>query len=110
AIIGIRPEDFADAALAPPGLGDSTLEVVPDICEAMGAEVYVHFTLGVLPLRRIDVAEAQTGDEEPVQQSAARHRSPFVARLARGSGAEEGRPLRLAVDVDRIYIFDAETG
>ena len=22
----------------------------------------------------------------------------------------EGRPLRLAVDVDRIYVFDAESG
>jgi len=33
-----------------------------------------------------------------------------VARLGRGTAAREGAPLRLAVDVDRLYVFDFETG
>jgi len=109
AIIGIRPEDFEDASLVPSPPDGSTLDVVPEIREDMGAEVYVHFGLGVPPVRRTEVAEATTADEEPVQQPA-HHRSPFVARLARATGAAERRPLRLAVNVDRVYVFDAETG
>jgi len=108
AIIGIRPEDFEDASLVSPPPG-STLDVVPEIREDMGAEVYVHFGLGVPPVRRAEVAEAKTADAEPVQPPA-HHRSPFVARLARATRAAEQQPLKLAVNVDRIYVFDAETG
>lgn len=110
AIIGIRPEDFEDAALVPTAPPDSTLEVVPEIREDMGAEVYVHFGLGVPPVRRTEVTEARTPDEEPAQQPRARHRSPFVARLARATAAAEREPLTLAVNVDRVYLFDGETG
>jgi multiple sugar transport system ATP-binding protein len=109
-IIGIRPEDFEDAALVPSTRPETTLTVVPEIREDMGAEVYVHFGLGVPPVRREEVAEAQTADDEPAQSPGARNRSPFVARVARGTTASEGRPLALAVDVDRIYVFDAENG
>jgi multiple sugar transport system ATP-binding protein len=110
AIIGIRPEDFEDARLVASAPPDTTLEVVPEIREDMGAEVYVHFGLGVPPVRRVEVAEAQTTDDGPVQPPAARHRSPFVARIARVTQAAERSPLTLAVNVDRIYVFDAETG
>jgi len=109
-IIGIRPEDFEDAALVPSAGRESTLTVVPEIREDMGSEVYIHFGLGVPPVRRTEVAEAQTADEEPAQPARASDRSPFVARLARGTGATERQPLTLAVDVNRIYVFDAETG
>jgi multiple sugar transport system ATP-binding protein len=105
AIIGIRPEDFEDAALAPSVPPGSTLSVVPELREDMGAEVYVHFALGVEPARRAEIAEAQSED-----QAKARARSPFVARLGRDTGAAEGKPLTLAVDVERVYVFDAETG
>jgi multiple sugar transport system ATP-binding protein len=105
AIIGIRPEDFEDAALLSPVRPDSTLSVVPEIREDMGAEVYMHFALGVSPARRAEIVEAQMDE-----QSKARARSPFVARLGRDTGAAEGKPLTLAVDVERVYVFDAETG
>jgi len=110
AIIGIRPEDFQDAALAPPTRPGSTLSVVSEIREDMGPEVYVHFALGVPPSQRIEIAEAQTDGDETAQHVGARARSPFVARLGRHTRAEEGRPLTLAVDVDSLYVFDAETG
>jgi multiple sugar transport system ATP-binding protein len=110
AIIGIRPEDFQDAALAPPRRPGSTLSVVSEIREDMGPEVYVHFALGVPPSQRIEIAEAQTDGDETAQHVGARARSPFVARLGRHTRAAEGRPLTLAVDVDSVYVFDAETG
>ena len=110
AIIGIRPEDFEDAALVPSAPAGSTLDVVPEIREDMGAEVYVHFGLGVPPVRRMEVVEAHTADDEPLQQQPARHPSSLVARLARATSATEQQPLTLAVNIDRIYVFDAETG
>jgi hypothetical protein len=33
-----------------------------------------------------------------------------VARLGRETRAREGEALELAVDVDRLYVFDVETG
>jgi multiple sugar transport system ATP-binding protein len=105
AIIGIRPEDFEDAALVPAVRPGSTLSVVPDIREDMGPEVYMHFALGVQPARRAEIAEAQIDE-----QAKARARSPFVARLGRDTGAAEGKPLTLAVDVARVYVFDGDTG
>jgi multiple sugar transport system ATP-binding protein len=110
AIIGIRPEDFEDASLVHSPAPGSALTVVPEIREDMGAEVYVHFALGVPPVRRTEVEEARTADDETEPPPGARGRSPFVARLGRGTAAAEGRPLTLAVDVERIYVFDAETG
>src|SRR5207253_2297856 len=89
---------------------ESTLTVVPEIREDMGPEVYIHFGLGVPPVRRTEVAEAQTADDEPAQPPLVSDRSPFVARLARGTRAAEREPLKLAVDVNRIYVFDAKSG
>jgi multiple sugar transport system ATP-binding protein len=110
AIIGIRPEDFEDAALVPSAKPGTTLTVVPEIREDMGAEVYVHFGLGVPPVRRADVLEAHASGDEPGQAAAPAGPSSFVARVARGTAAGEGRPLALAVDTERIYVFDADSG
>ncbi len=112
AIVGFRPEDVEDAALVPEAPEGTFLEVVPEIREDMGAEVYVHFGLGVPPVRRSEVAEAKApeGAEPQAESVSARAASPFVARLGRGTSAKERAPLRLAVDVRRLYVFDAESG
>ena len=34
----------------------------------------------------------------------------ITARLERRAGVEEGKPVRLAVDLDRLYFFDPESG
>jgi multiple sugar transport system ATP-binding protein len=110
AILGFRPEDLEDAALAGRAAAGASLRVVPDIREDMGSEVYVHFGLGVPPVRRTEVAEAKEPEEPAQAREAARGASPFVARLGRATGAKEREPLELAVDVERLYVFDVETG
>jgi multiple sugar transport system ATP-binding protein len=109
-ILGFRPEDLEDASLAGGAASGASLSVVPEIREDVGAEVYVHFGLGVPPVRRTEVAEAQQPDDPAQARIAARSSSPFVARLGRGTRAREGEPLELTVDVERLYLFDAETG
>jgi multiple sugar transport system ATP-binding protein len=109
-ILGFRPEDLEDAALAGDVSPGAALSTVTDIREDMGSEVYVHFALGVPPVHRSEVAEARAPEEEAHARIAARSASPFVARLGRETRAREGEPLELAVDADRLYLFDVETG
>jgi len=107
-LLGIRPEDFEDASLVDRPQPESTLSAVTDIREDMGPEVYVHFSLGVPPVRRPEVEEAKSGDEDGTQP--ALRGSVFVGRLSRETRAREGQAIRLLVDTDRLYFFDPESG
>jgi multiple sugar transport system ATP-binding protein len=96
-IVGIRPEDFEDAALVA-GSNGSCLDVDVALAEPMGAEVIAHFALpGERP------AGAAQG---ALQETAA---ATLTARLSPQSSARAGNRLRLAVNVDRLHFFDAET-
>ena len=109
-ILGFRPEDANDAALAGESRPDTRLAVVPEIREDMGAEVLVHFGLGVPAVQRPDVVEGKAPEDATQATLGARSSIPFVARLGRDTRAKEGEPLELAVDVDRLYAFDVESG
>jgi multiple sugar transport system ATP-binding protein len=113
-VVGIRPEAFEDAAIArdaPPG---RRLEVVPDLCEALGSDVYVHFSLDAPPVLTEDIRElaAETGADvlEGLEAAAAGGRSVWVARVSPRSQARDGAPLALAVDTGQLHFFDAATG
>jgi len=105
--LGIRPEDLADGA-APEG---STLNVTVDIKEDMGAEVYLHFAVDASPVTAEELREI-VGDEAlaAADEQTHHHGSPFIARVARGTGAQERQPVQLAVDTQRLHFFDLETG
>jgi len=110
-IMGLRPEDLEDASLVGGGRDGCKLSVVPDIRENMGSEVYVHFSLGVPPVRRSEIEEAIAAeDPAAAKRIPARSASPFVARLGRETPAGEGQPLELAVDTDRLYFFEPSSG
>jgi multiple sugar transport system ATP-binding protein len=85
-VVGIRPEDIEDAALLPSANGAS-LPVQVKLAEALGAEVIAHFPL--------DAAD----DGGPL----------VTARLSPRSEARSGKPLRVAIDLDRLYFFDPES-
>jgi multiple sugar transport system ATP-binding protein len=110
--LGIRPEDFEDAAVAdemPPG---RTLPAVVDIREDMGSEIFLHFSVDAAPIATADVEEAveETAAVEAVKAQAASRGSPFVARIDRESRAGEGESVQLVVDTKRLHFFDPETG
>ena len=109
-ILGFRPEDLADATLTGGATAGARLTVVPEIREDMGAEVLIHFGLGVSPVRRRDVSEAAEPEDPAHTELGARSAIPFVARLARGTNAKEGEQLELAVDTARLHVFDPATG
>ena len=103
--LGIRPEDIADG-----GDGDP-LDVVVDIREDMGAEVYLHFAVDAPPVQTEEIREV-LGDEAlaAADEQTHHHGSPFIARVDRASQAREGQAVRLAVDTRRLHFFDLETG
>jgi multiple sugar transport system ATP-binding protein len=108
-VLGIRPEDLSDAALDRNEARTSTLNVVPTLREDMGAEVLIHFDLGIPPFKH-DAVTAATQDESPTAEQPRALVVPFAARLTRETTAREGAPLVLRVNTDRLYVFDPTTG
>jgi multiple sugar transport system ATP-binding protein len=110
--LGIRPEEFEDAALAAAAPPDRTLPAVVDIREDMGSEVFLHFSVDAPPVATADVEEAveEAAAVEAAKEQAARRGTPFVARIDRESHAREGDEVRLLVDTRRLHFFDLETG
>ena len=110
-ILGIRPEDLEDAAIATGAPPARRLTATVDIREDMGSEVYVHFGVAAPSVRGEDV-KAAVGEEaiEATAEHAAREGSLFVARVDRTSPAREGDRIELAVDTSRLHLFEVETG
>ncbi len=111
-IMGIRPEDMEDAALATLQPSDERrLKAVIDICEDMGSEILVHFGVRAPPVRGEDVTAA-VGEEAmaATEEQARRKGSLFVARLMRGTRAREREQIELLVRTERLHFFDPQTG
>jgi multiple sugar transport system ATP-binding protein len=110
-ILGIRPEDLEDAALAGEAPPDRRLSAQIDIREDMGSDVFVHFGSGGRPVRGEDVAAA-IGEEaiEATETQTKGKGSLFVARVGRESRAREGEQLELLVNTSRLHFFDPDTG
>ncbi|WP_432092768.1 ABC transporter ATP-binding protein [Streptomyces sp. bgisy100] len=108
-IIGFRPEDFEDAALADPGRTRSgfTFTVTVDVLESVGSDVYVYFTeeTGAPVSAELEELAADSGLRETGS-----HGDQIVTRLDAATRAREGHPLELTLDVARGHIFDPGTG
>jgi multiple sugar transport system ATP-binding protein len=109
-VVGIRPEDVEDAEFAPAAPAGSRMTAVPEVCEAVGPEMYLHFVLGVEPLvtdETRSLAEDGVGQLEGTMPGRG---MPFVARVNRRTSAREGAPIELALDVAALHFFDPQSG
>jgi multiple sugar transport system ATP-binding protein len=113
-IVGLRPEDMEDASLAPDAPGDRRIRSSVDLREALGADVVVHFKVQVPAVITEDTKELadDVGQEalQAVEERARAGESTFVARLSPRTGALEGEPVELVVDVTRLHFFDPASG
>jgi multiple sugar transport system ATP-binding protein len=109
-ILGIRPEDMEDAELTASAPDGRRLSATVDIREDMGSELFVHFGVGAKAVIGEDVTAA-VGEEaiEATSAHTSREGAVFVARVGRGSRAEEGGRIELVVDPTRLHFFDPET-
>jgi multiple sugar transport system ATP-binding protein len=113
-VLGLRPEDMEDASLVSEVPATRRIRSSVILREALGADVLVHFTVQAPPVMTEDARELATdvGQEllQTVEQLSRAGQSTFLARLSPRTGAREGQPIQLAVDVTRFHFFDPDTG
>jgi multiple sugar transport system ATP-binding protein len=107
-IVGIRPEDLEDAALVDGADPDRRLTATAELVEAMGSDVFVHFTIDATPVVTEETRELaedmdEAGDVAPPG-------SRFVARCGPRTEARAKERIDLAVDTSRFHFFDPDTG
>jgi multiple sugar transport system ATP-binding protein len=105
-ILGIRPQDFTDAASAP---GKPTIEVDPAVVEDLGPATHAIFPIEALPVQ-VDAVRAASDEREIGVLLATDRRTLFTAALPEEADVRVGRRLRLAVDPARFHFFDPESG
>ena len=103
-IVGIRPEDIEDAALAASPNGSLTLDVEVALAESTGAEVIAHF-----PVKAEGRAGEQLAERELAGRKAAPGETTLTARLSPRTQAETGGPLRVSIDASRLHFFDVKS-
>jgi multiple sugar transport system ATP-binding protein len=110
-ILGIRPEDLEDAALAADAPSDRRLKGEVQLREALGSEVMVHFTIDATPAATEEVRELQRdAGTEDIAAAGDGGGAPMVGRFGARSRVKEGEPVEIAVDTRALHFFDPETG
>ena len=113
-ILGIRPEELEDAALAADAPGDRRLRGRLELREALGPEVVAHVVIAGRQAVTEDVRElAADLGEEPASGartlSTEENEATVVGRFGARSEAREGNPVEMAVDTRSLHFFDPET-
>lgn len=76
--MGVRPEDFHDAAFIPPGIHTGQLDAQVDVTELMGNEVHLYLVTG---------------------------QSTYVARVDPRTKARVGSQIQMAANLDNVHFF-----
>jgi multiple sugar transport system ATP-binding protein len=97
-VIGIRPEAVHVANGVTTGV---ELELEVSLVESLGSDVLVHLRTDA---PRVTVSDAFDGEDDAGLEAR------FTARLPPFVDAAVGDRLRLAIDTERLHVFDPETG
>jgi len=100
-IVGIRPEDFEDAAVLDGVPENRRLTSKVSLIESLGSEVMVHF--------RLDAKTVDSGDPDAVEESTSENAANAVGRFNPRSRARIGENIDIAVAIENVHFFDAET-
>jgi multiple sugar transport system ATP-binding protein len=109
-IVGIRPENFEDAALVPAearGHG-ITFRATIDVLESMGSDVFVYFSTErgtQISTAELDELAADSGSADTGASA-----ETITARLDAASRVREAAVAELWADGDAIHVFDPATG
>jgi multiple sugar transport system ATP-binding protein len=109
-ILGIRPSDFEDAAVADRQWG--TMAVTAGVTEELGSEINVIFTIDAPHVEHASIAEAAEAseDEDEATAALAGGKSLWTARVSKESRVRHGGPLELSVDTRYLQFFDPGSG
>jgi multiple sugar transport system ATP-binding protein len=106
-ILGIRPQDFDDAAFADPSL--PTIEADVLVVEELGSESHVIFAIDAAPVDA-DSVRAATDEGDQAILVADDRRSRFTAAVDERSSVRPGMRIKLGLDPARFHFFDVESG
>jgi multiple sugar transport system ATP-binding protein len=111
-VLGIRPEDLEDVAIAGDTPADRRLHGKASLTEALGSEIMVHFTIDAKQAMTEDVKElaADAGDDRVAEQGRAEQHATLVGRFGARSRVRPGDDLDVAVDARALHFFDPQTG
>jgi multiple sugar transport system ATP-binding protein len=108
-VVGIRPEDIEDAAIAGKAEG-RTLPASADLVEPLGADVLVHLAVDVPPpTYHADFAELARDLGEDAGASPGTS-SALVARFSPRSKVGVGDNVFVTVDTERLHFFAPASG
>jgi multiple sugar transport system ATP-binding protein len=112
-IVGIRPEDLEDAALAPDVPPDRRLRGRVELREALGSEVLAHVAVDARQAVTEDVrelaADIEGGTPSPGMEGPERGPAKLVGRFGARSVIRENQTAEIAVDTRNLHFFDPET-
>ena len=109
-IVGIRPEDFEDAALVPAEnrARGITFKTAIDVLESIGSDVFVYFNRGRdtgVSSAELDELAADSGSTDTGADA-----ETVTARLDAATKVREGTDAELWADGAAIHVFDPTTG
>jgi multiple sugar transport system ATP-binding protein len=109
-IVGLRPENFEDAALITPADREHgiTFRTSIDVVESMGSDVFVYFSQGIE--KTIDAAELTELAQDSGQSDTGGGSDTVTARLDASTQIREGQEAELWVDTRSMHVFDPKTG
>ena len=107
-IVGIRPEDFEDAALMDGRRAEGlTFPADVDVLESLGAEKYAYFHLAG---PRATARELEELADDAGAKDAPGGADQVVARLDAASRAREGQRVQLWFDPHKLHLFNPDNG
>jgi multiple sugar transport system ATP-binding protein len=108
-VVGIRPEDLEDAALADGAPADRRLRGRVVLREALGSELMVHLNVEARPAVTDEVRELAADVGAGVPQTG-HPEATVVGRFSARSDVREGANVEAAVDTSVLHFFDPQTG
>jgi multiple sugar transport system ATP-binding protein len=110
--LGVRPEDFTDAAYADPAQPRLSADVT--LVEALGPERLVYLTIDASPVVTTELLEIARDTDASTLEALAHDsdvkKASLVARYDARSDVRVGTPVQVAVNASRLHFFDLDDG
>jgi multiple sugar transport system ATP-binding protein len=100
-VVGFRPEDLEDAAVATDHPVNQRIDATVENREALGAETLIHFDIAATPV--------ESGDPDALDELGDVDTGRCTARFSPASRARVGDHIQVNVTVEHLYFFDAKT-
>ncbi len=100
-IVGIRPEDYEDAELAPDVPQSQWITSKVTLLESLGSEIMAHF--------HVDAPTVDSGDPDAIEEKAGAGQANAVGRFNPRSRARMGDEIQIAISTENMHFFDPDT-